>query len=122
MQTHQSILIVDDDDDIREALSDVLTDLGYRVSAVANGLEALESLRGGVRPGLILLDLMMPVMDGLTFREEQLRDPALRALPVLMISAGRRDVIDAKALSLVGVMSKPLDLEALLEVVARYCA
>jgi len=115
-----SILIVDDDADIREALIDILTDHGYRVEAVRNGREALEHLRLGARPRLILLDAMMPVMDGLTFRREQLTDPQLRELPVLMISASSHSKLDAQGLGFVGVMSKPINLEQLLEVIERH--
>ena len=114
-----SILIVDDDADIREALIDVLTDHGYRALAVGNGREALDHLRLGARPSLILLDAMMPVMDGLSFRREQLIDPELRGLPVLLISAASR-TLDTSDLGLVGVMSKPIDLDRLLAVIARH--
>lgn len=115
-----SILIVDDDADIREALIDILTDHGYHVQAVRNGREALDHLRRGARPRLILLDAMMPVMDGLTFRREQLTDPELKELPVLMISASSRSKLDAQGLGFVGVMSKPINLEQLLEVIERH--
>lgn len=115
-----SILIVDDDADIREALIDILTDHGYHVLAMRNGREALDHLRRGARPRLILLDAMMPVMDGLTFRREQLIDPELRGLPVLMISASSRSKVDAQGLGFVGVMSKPINLERLLEVIERH--
>lgn len=115
-----SILIVDDDADIREALIDVLTDHGYRVLAVRNGREALDHLRLGPRPSLILLDAMMPVMDGLSFRREQLTDPELRELPVLMISAGSHSKLDVAELGLVGVLQKPIDLDRLLEVISLH--
>jgi two-component system, chemotaxis family, chemotaxis protein CheY len=114
------ILIVDDDADIREALIDILTDHGYHALAVSNGQEALAHLRGGARPRLILLDAMMPVMDGLSFRREQLLDPELSRLPVLMISAGILEDLDIGELGLVGVLGKPIDLDRLLEVVALH--
>ncbi|MEY4513004.1 MAG: chemotaxis protein CheY, partial [Pseudomonadota bacterium] len=110
----------DDDADIREALTDILTDHGYHVLAVRNGREALDHLRRGARPRLILLDAMMPVMDGLTFRREQLNDPQLKELPVLMISASSRSQHDTQGLGFVGVMSKPINLELLLEVIERH--
>lgn len=116
-----AILIVDDDPDIREALLDVLTDHGYSAEALSNGREALEYLRAGARPQLILLDLMMPVMDGLQFRHEQVSDPELRELPVLLISAGNDVAKSAQALGVPHSMRKPLDLAKLLEVVARHC-
>jgi CheY-like chemotaxis protein len=115
-----SVLIVDDDLDIREALLDVLTDHGYTADAVANGREALEYLQRGARPCLILLDLMMPVMNGSQFRAVQLQDPELREVPVLLISAGndveqRSQALDTESLR------KPLDIDRLLAVVARHC-
>ena len=115
-----SVLIVDDDIDIREALLDVLTDHGYAVEAVANGREALDYLQQGARPCLILLDLMMPVMNGSQFRAAQLQDPQLRDLPVLLISAGNDIDQRSKALDTES-MRKPLDLERLLTFVARHC-
>jgi CheY-like chemotaxis protein len=115
-----SILIVDDDADIREALIDILTDHGYHALAVGNGQEALAHLRAGARPRLILLDAMMPVMDGLSFRREQLLDPELSRLPVLMISAGILADLDVGELALVGVLGKPIDLDRLLEVVSLH--
>jgi len=115
-----SVLIVDDDVDIREALLDVLTDHGYAADAVSNGREALEYLKDGARPCLILLDLMMPVMNGSQFRAAQLEDPQLRDVPVLVISAGNDVEQRSKALDTES-MRKPLDLERLLALVARHC-
>jgi len=115
-----SILIVDDDADIREALGDVLTDHGYQIAAVRNGREALTYLRKGARPRLILLDVMMPVMDGLTFRREQMQDPELAQLPVLLISAGHEAGLDLQALGLTQMMRKPIDLNQLLDAVSRH--
>lgn len=118
--TSPSILVVDDDPDIREALVDVLTDHGYSARAVSNGREALDYLRGGARPNLILLDLMMPVMDGLQFRQEQVNDPELKGLPVFVISAGNDVAQNAATLGVAGSMRKPIDLDKLLDVVARH--
>ncbi len=83
------ILIVDDDLDVREALAETLEDRGFEVVTAASGLEALKLLRTmKVSPSAILLDLMMPVMDGYGFLAEQGRDPALAAIPVAIITAG----------------------------------
>jgi CheY-like chemotaxis protein len=114
-----SILIVDDDLDIREALSDTLEDQGYRVFTAANGRDALRLLRGGeVAPSLILLDLMMPVMDGYTFLDERRRDPALAAIPVAVITAGNR--IDPIRLGgAVPVIPKPIQLPQLAAVMEQ---
>jgi CheY-like chemotaxis protein len=118
--TEPFILIVDDDADIREALSDVLTDHGYQTVALRNGLEALEHLRSGARPRLILLDAMMPVMDGPTFRRAQMVDPELSSLPVLMISAGHDSGLDLQALGLPKMMHKPIDLDQLLAAISLH--
>jgi CheY-like chemotaxis protein len=113
------ILVVDDDRDIRESLCELLEDEGHRTIGAANGKEALEILRSGGLPCVILLDIMMPVMDGPTFRAAQLSDPGLRAIPVAIITAGGKDAangLDAQALLL-----KPLLLEDVLDVVGRFC-
>jgi len=113
------ILIVDDDLDIREGLSEVLEERGYAILSAANGREALEGLRSGSRPCVILLDLMMPVMDGYEFRAEQRKDPALASIPVVIITAGaadQREEIEASA-----VLRKPLDLRELVDVIQRHC-
>jgi CheY-like chemotaxis protein len=108
------ILVVDDDPDIRAALEDALSVSGYLVAAARNGSEALQALRS-MRCDLVLLDLMMPVMTGWEFRDEQLRDPVLAGIPVIVISAARSPApIDAAA-----YLPKPFDLDRLLELVDR---
>ena len=83
-----AILIVDDDSDVRSALSELLEEEGFSVEAARNGREALARLRTGtIHPALILLDLMMPGMDGWDFRSEQMRDPRLASVPVVIVSA-----------------------------------
>ena len=114
------ILVVDDDPDIRESLREVLEDEGYTVSCVGNGREALDYLKtpSSPRPCVILLDLMMPVMDGWQFRREQKQDPTIADIPLVVITAtGKRPVlIDAAEL-----VMKPLDLNRLFEAIERYC-
>src|SRR5262245_34872901 len=85
--TSSRVLIVDDDYDIRATLHEILSDEGYDVASSANGFEALQALRSGTAPCLILLDLMMPVMDGWQFRAQQLSDPTLASIPVVVLSA-----------------------------------
>ena len=111
------ILIVDDDTDVREVLGELLADEGYETSMCPNGLAALDMLRGGARPRLILLDLMMPVMDGWQFRAEQLRDAALRNIPVVVMTASRG--INREDLGDAEVLQKPVGLGDILEAVAR---
>jgi CheY-like chemotaxis protein len=83
------ILVVDDDLDIRETLADALETRGFDVIAAANGLEALKIIRSmATPPSVILLDLMMPVMDGYAFLEERKKDPRLSSIPLAIVTAG----------------------------------
>ncbi len=113
------ILIVDDDFDIREALSDTLEDRGFTVITAANGREALKLLREmSVPPSVILLDLMMPVMDGYAFLNEQQKDPALAGLPVAIITAGHG--IDHSRLGdSPPILPKPIKLPQLLSTLQK---
>lgn len=116
------ILVVDDDRDIRDSLIEMLEDHGYRAAGAANGVEALAALRTTAnRPCLILLDLMMPMMDGQGFREEQLKNPAWADIPVVVISAYSDVEAQARTLA-VEYMRKPLGLRPLIETVRRHCA
>jgi CheY-like chemotaxis protein len=114
-----SILLVEDDFDVREALVETLRDRGYAVEAAPDGEQALHLLRGGARPGLILLDLMMPRMSGSEFRMAQLVDPALAGLPVVLLSADGRMEEKAIALKVEGAIRKPIDLDELFSVIER---
>ncbi|WP_242344612.1 response regulator [Anaeromyxobacter terrae] len=87
MRSRGAILIVEDDPDIREALAEALGCEGYDVALAENGQDALDVLHDGPRPDVILLDLLMPVMSGWQFRQEQLADPALAGIPVVIVSA-----------------------------------
>lgn len=114
------VLVVDDDPDICETLQTVLEVSGYRVAAAANGREALAALRSGVRPCLVLLDLMMPVMNGMEFRAEQRADPSIASVPVVVVSGDHGATEKAMAMGLEG-LSKPIDIDVLLQVVGRFC-
>jgi CheY-like chemotaxis protein len=117
----QSILVIDDDVDTREALTEILADEGYDVTGVDSGQEALAYLREATRPSLILLDMMMPGMDGWQLRRELQKDPALAAIPVVILSA-HDDVRDAAlALGAADYLRKPLRAESVLEVAERFC-
>src|SRR5262245_37939716 len=113
-----SILVVDDDSRIRCGLEYLLRQEGYRVTAVANGQEALASLRSQTPPDLILLDLMMPVMDGFEFRIRQLQEPGPAAIPVIVLSAGADVQRKPETLHVAACVSKPIDPDALLALVA----
>jgi CheY-like chemotaxis protein len=117
-----SILIVEDDSDLREALSEVLRDEGYSVAMAADGREALDRLRRHLRPSLILLDLTMPVMNGWQFRAEQRQDPALSGIPVVVLSAGDHLAEQMIPLGIADYVRKPIELSRLLRLIERYCS
>jgi two-component system chemotaxis response regulator CheY len=114
-----NILLVEDDVDVREALVEALSDRGYAVETAGDGLVALQVLRGGKRPGVILLDLMMPRMDGVEFRTAQRADPKLADLPVVLLSADARMEEKARAMKVQDAIRKPIDLEQLYRVIER---
>ena len=121
-QTGNCVLVVEDDGDIRESILEVLQDNEYEAVAVSNGAEALARLRSaGPRPCLILLDLVMPVMDGWKFRSAQASDPVLTSIPVVVLTAHGSAEKTAKEMQAAGFLKKPVRLEALLAVVGRYC-
>jgi CheY-like chemotaxis protein len=114
-----AILIVDDDNDVRSALSEMLEEEGFSVEGAPNGREALARLRGGkVHPAVILLDLMMPGMDGWDFRSEQMQDPKLALVPVVIVSASgfSRESIRTQFRP-AAYVEKPIERTALLEVI-----
>jgi len=115
-----SILIVDDDLDIRREVSEILREDGMEVLAASGGAEALRLLRSSPLPVVILLDLVMPRTDGWEFRRAQLADPALAAIPVLVFSSfdnGPRNVAELRA---AGFVTKPFSIAQLLDAIARY--
>ncbi len=114
------ILIVDDDVDIRDALSRALELEGYRVSVAANGRVAWEKLHAEPPPALVLLDLMMPVMNGAELLTLLRADAQLRALPVVLVTAFGTSAAEF-APSSEGMLSKPIDLDQLMQLVSRYC-
>ena len=118
---HRRVLIVEDDLDIRDVLTQVLEYEGYEVAAAGNGREALDYLRSHEKPGLILLDLMMPVMDGWQFRNEQQQDEALNSIPVVILSADGNAYQKAAVIRAAGYLRKPVELETLLDTVNRHC-
>jgi len=116
------VLVVDDQEAIREALADLLSDEGYGVLTAANGAEALDKLRQSPRPHpcLIFLDLMMPIMNGQEFYVEKQLDPELASIPVVVMSAAG----DARQKTLFHeseYLAKPVRMETILGAVARHC-
>lgn len=117
------VLVVDDDEDIREALGEILVDNGFRVSIAGNGQEAINLLRNGSHtPGVILLDLMMPVMDGRTFRKHQLEDASINQIPVVVMSAFRDGAERAEDLAATAFLKKPLNIRELVSILSDVCA
>ena len=113
------MLVVDDDTDIRTSLCELLEHEGYRVVSAANGEEALARLGQGELPNVILLDLMMPIMDGWEFRQRQQDDPRLAGVPVVVITAAGK--YGTRAIDAERILPKPLRIEHVLEVIQQYC-
>jgi CheY-like chemotaxis protein len=116
------VLLVDDDRDVRETLAALLELEGYHVIAATNGQEALSLLQTGPPPSLILLDLLMPVMDGFEFRRHQRAHPAWASLPTVVMTAVDDPVIETSMVGAVECLRKPFDVAHLLALVARFCA
>ena len=115
------VLIIEDDPTIREVLVEVLGEHGYDAVGAANGREALDALDRSVdRPCVILLDLMMPVMDGRSFREQQLLRPELSGIPVIVLSAHLDHTITSD-LHAAAYLRKPVRLAEVLRSVKTYC-
>jgi CheY-like chemotaxis protein len=116
------VMIVDDDPALTDGLTELLEDEGYVVVAARDGVDALEQLRAGLRPSVILLDLMMPRMDGWDFRQAQLRDADLRDIPIVVISAAGFSATSVKAqFGDIDFLPKPPDEGTLLGVLKRRC-
>jgi CheY-like chemotaxis protein len=116
------ILIVEDDSALREALAQVLSDEGYELLSARDGLEAVNCLKKGNRPDVILLDLSMPVVNGWEFRMFPKRDPELARIPVVLVTAGGYTREEVAWLEPAALVPKPVDLTLLLSVIRRFCA
>jgi CheY-like chemotaxis protein len=114
----KNILIIEDDLAIREALRDVLEMEGYKIYSAANGKEGLEYLPKMIGPCLILLDLMMPVMNGWEVAAALRDDTILATIPVVVVTAYPAKAKEVQARS---IIRKPIDLEVLLNIVSKYC-
>jgi CheY-like chemotaxis protein len=114
-----TVLIVDDDEDFRRALVEIVSHEGFRVETATSGIEALDKLRWGLRPCVVLLDMQMAKMTGWDFRAEQRRDSTLAAIPVIAMTAGywkERDLGDYAAR-----IGKPIQVPELKAKLAKYC-
>jgi CheY-like chemotaxis protein len=114
----QRVLVVEDEPALRDVLHALLTDEGYAARAATDGADALAQLRAW-RPGLILLDLMMPGMDGWSFRRAQLADLRIASIPVVILTATYASWVEAKKLGVAGLLAKPYDFDALLTLIER---
>ena len=114
-----NILVVEDNDDVREMMAVTLELEGHRVRTAVNGRDALEQLRVGEKPCVILLDLMMPVMNGWEFRRALEHDPSLADVPVVVISAATGEIV--KNTRADAFIPKPIDMDRLLDVVCEFC-
>jgi len=112
------ILVVEDDADLRDAMLELLQGFGRGAIGAANGEQALNILRSGLQPCVILLDLMMPGMDGWTFRREQMRDGRIAGIPVIVLSA-HPDPRRGGNLQGTDVLRKPLNFDRLLELLTQ---
>jgi CheY-like chemotaxis protein len=115
------VLIVEDDPELLEGLADLLEAEGYRVRRARHGLEALGILRAGPLPRLILLDLLMPIMNGWQFRYQQRLDSELARIPLIVLSGRDEKSAHAEWLEADDYLVKPVQPEVLLEAVGRLC-
>ena len=122
MDADRRALVVEDDDDIRDVVSMLLTVLGFEVKEAPNGQVGLEILRDGWIPDIIVLDLMMPVMNGWTFRAEQRKVRGAEKIPVIVLSARRPPFREAEeSFQVAEVLPKPFELDTFLAAVSRHC-
>lgn len=121
MGSNDTVLVVDDDRDLREALVSALDESGFPAVGCGDGRQALDYLNSGVpKPALILLDWMMPVMSGGEFREEQVKDPELAEIPVIVISAHVKADLSGVSTGVKSLLRKPFPLGELISQVERF--
>lgn len=121
-QPNKLIVIVEDDVDVRETLAEVLEEEGFQSKAFSDGPQALAWLSAcQTPPALILLDLMMPTMDGWAFRAEQCRTGDLQQIPTVILSADSNIAENSEALQVAGFLRKPIHMQTLLNLAERFC-
>jgi two-component system response regulator MprA len=116
------VLLVEDEADLREAFSGIIENEGFPVTRASDGVEAFELLTAGLRPCLIVLDLMMPRMDGVEFRRRQRADPTLADIPVVVVSGVTDKIERVRQLGVVECLRKPPNLDRLVALVAEHCS
>jgi len=115
-----TVFVIEDDELIRECMLDMLSEQGFTTVGAANGRDALDQIRAGLRPDLILLDLMMPVMNGWDFRIEQVKEPDQQTVPVVIVTGSGEERRALEQLSAAGTLRKPFTPSQLEEVVRRH--
>lgn len=113
-----SIMVIEDDDDIRNTIVELLESEGFKTESAGNGKEALERLSVIPKPCLVLLDMMMPIMNGREFLDRVMKDAYLAPIPILVVSAVADRVDTAGS---VGFLKKPIDIDIVLKMVHQYC-
>jgi DNA-binding response OmpR family regulator len=114
------VLVIEDDADIRESMAEFLDFEGFEPHVASNGREALEILsKAKTLPAVILLDLMMPIMDGQQFRRKQQEDPRIAAIPVIIMSAAPDVSIKRLSLGAADCIKKPIDIDELASMLSR---
>jgi len=114
------VAIIEDDTEFRDMLRELLEEEKYRVVALSNGAEALETLRGDTLPNVILLDVSMPVMDGFDFLRFRNDDPQLAAVPVVLVTNAKPH--ERPTIGVNDVVRKPIDIDEILFAIKRYCS
>jgi CheY-like chemotaxis protein len=115
-----TVFIIEDDVDTRDMLAKFLELEGYKVEMASNGRQALDLFSNGANASVIVLDLMMPVMDGWEFRRRQVEDARLKSIPTIVVSAAGRDRL--AQISADAYLSKPVDMDELLQRVSQFCS
>ena len=113
------LLVVEDDADVAGTLTEFLEDEGFSVTVAQNGKQALEQLRAGLRPVAILLDLLMPEMDGWQFRQEQISDPNLRGIGTIVLTAAAPPAEWMAVMAGAELIRKPIDIDKLRSTIDR---
>lgn len=119
---NKSILLIEDDGDIRQTVAEVLQQEGFEVECAGDGQEALQKLRDLPKPGLILLDIAMPIKDGFQFRREQEQDPRVADIPVVIMSADSHVQAKQMKTGARGYLKKPFEISTLIDTVKSLLA
>lgn len=115
------VLIIDDEPDVRDLFRDILQGAGFDAVSAASGAEGLEILRTDSRIRVVLLDLLMPEMDGWRFRHHQLSQPRYAAIPTVIVTGAPLGGVAHEQLQAADYLSKPVTRERLIATVAKYC-